>query len=59
MEQTVTILVNGKEIVKFKAKDSAIIAIPPGLRNISKNWSMDNMKKTRLNAYVYEFSIDY
>ena len=59
MEQTVTFFVNGKEIVKFKAKDSAIAAIPPGLRNISKNWSVDNMKKTRLNGYVYEFSIDY
>ena len=31
MEQTVTFFVNGKEIVKFKAKDSAIAAIPPGL----------------------------
>ena len=59
MEQTVTFFVNGKEIVKFKAKDSATAAIPPGLRNISKNWSVDNMKKTRLNGYVYEFSIDY
>ena len=31
MEQTVTFFVNGKEIVKFEAKDSAIVAIPPGL----------------------------
>ena len=59
MEQTVTFFVNGKEIVKFEAKDSAIVAIPPGLWNISKNWSVDNMKKTRLNGYVYKFSIDY
>ena len=59
MEQTVTFFVNGKEIVKFEAKDSAIVAIPPGLWNISKNWSVDNMKKTRLNGYVYKFRIDY
>ena len=29
------------------------------LRNISKDWSADNMKKTGLNGYVYEFSVDY
>ena len=37
--------VNGKEIVKFKAKDFAIAAIPPGLRNISNNWSVIIWKK--------------
>ena len=24
-----------------------------------KNFSLDNLKKTRLNAYVYDFSVDY
>ena len=24
-----------------------------------KNWSVDNMKKTGLNGYVYDFSFDY
>ena len=43
------LFVNGKEIVKFKAKDSEIIATPLCLGNISKDWSVDNMKKTRLN----------
>ena len=28
-------------------------------RNISKDWSVDNMKKTGLNGYVYEFNVDY
>ena len=28
-------------------------------RKISKDWSVDNMKKTRLNGYVYDFSADY
>ena len=27
------------------------------LGNISKNWSTDNMKKTRLTGYVYDFSV--
>ena len=44
---------------KFKAKDSRIVASPLCLGNISKDWSTDNMKKTRLMHYVYDFSADY
>ena len=36
---------NGTEIIKFKAKNSAIVASPFCLGNISKDWSTDNMKK--------------
>ena len=39
------LFVNGTEIIKFKAKDSAIVASPLYLGNISKNWSTDDMKK--------------
>ena len=53
------LFVNGKEIVKFKAKDSEIAASPLCLGNISKDWSTDNMKKTGPNGYVYEFSVGY
>ena len=53
------LFVNGKEIVKFKAKDSEIVASPLCLGNISKDWSTDNMKKTEINGYVYEFNVDY
>ena len=51
--------VNGTEIVKFKAKDSEIVAAPLCLGNISKDWSVDNMKKTRFNGCVYDFSVEY
>ena len=51
-------LFNGTEIMKFKAKDSEIVAIPLCLGNVSKDWSTDNMKKTRLNGYVYEFLVN-
>ena len=51
--------VNGKKIHKLKAKDSEIVETPLCLGNISKDWSLDNMKKTRLNGYVYDFSVDY
>ena len=50
---------NDKKIVKFKVKDSEIVASPLCLGNISKDWSADNMKKTGLNGYVYEFNVDY
>ena len=52
------LFVNGTEIHKFKSKDSAIAATPFCLRNISKDFSVDNMKKTVLNGYVYDFSVD-
>ena len=50
---------NGTEIYKFKAKDSEIAASPLCLGNISKDWSVDNMKKTGFTGYVYDFSVDY
>ena len=51
--------VNGTEVIKFKAKDSEITAYPLCLGNMSKDWSVDNMKKTGLKGYVYDFSVDY
>ena len=37
------LFVNGTEIIKFKVKDSKIVALCLG--NISKDWSTDNMRK--------------
>ena len=45
--------------INVKAKDSEIVASPLCLGNISKYFSVDNMKKTRLNGYVYDFSVHY
>ena len=39
------LFVNSTEIYKFKAKDSEIVAAPLCLGNISKDWTVDNMKK--------------
>ena len=47
------------EIIKFKAKDSEIAASPLCLGNISKDWSVNNMKRTGFTCYVYDFSEDY
>ena len=53
------LFVNGTEIIKFKAKDSEIVAHPLCLGNNPKDFSVDNMKWTGLNGYVYGFSDDY
>ena len=47
------LFVNSKEII------SEIVTTPLCLGNVSKDWSVDNMKDTGLNRYVYDFSIDY
>ena len=46
-------------VQKFKAKDSKIAAYSLCLGNISKGWSVDNMKKTGLQGYIHDFSVDY
>ena len=53
------LLVNGTEIIKFKAKDSEVNPYELCLGNISKDWSVDNMKKTGLKGFVYDFRVEY
>ena len=53
------LFVNGTEICKFKVKDSKIVATPLCLGKVSKKWSVDYMKKTGFNGYIYNFSVDY
>ena len=53
------LFVNGVEIHKFKVKDSETVATLLYLGNSSKDFSVDNMKKTRLNGYVFDFSVDF
>ena len=53
------LFLNGTEICKFKAKDSEIVATSLFLGNISKDWSVDNLKKTGFNGYFYDFGVDY
>ena len=51
MEQTVIYL--------LMVQKSINLASPLYLGNISKGFSVDNVKKTGLNEYVYDFSVDY
>ena len=46
------LFVNGKEMIKFKAKDSEIVANPICLVNISKDFSESNMKRNRI-VWIY------
>ena len=53
------LFVNGTEIHNFKTKGSEIVTSPLCLGNISKDFSVHNMKKAGLNGYAYDFSVDY
>ena len=53
------LFVNDTKIHKFETKNSEIIAAPICLGNISRDFPVDNMKRTGLNGYVYDFSIGY
>ena len=53
------LFVNATEIIKFKAKDSEIAATSSCLGNISKDWSIDDIKRTGLKGYVCDLSVDY
>ena len=44
---------------QFKAKDSEIKPYSLCLGNISKDFTIDNVKKTSLKGYVHVFSCDY
>ena len=56
---TIYLFVNVTGIIKFKANNSELVATPLCLRNISKDFFVDNLKKTGLKGYVYDFIVDY
>ena len=53
------VFVNGIEIYKFKAKYSEINTALLCLGNVLKYFLVDNMKKTGLYRYAYNFSVNY
>ena len=52
-------VVNEKEIIKFKAKDSEIVPQPLCLENISTDFDIGHMLNTGLAGYIYDFSVHY
>ena len=48
-----------RKFIKFKEKDSEIVATPLCLEKTLKDWTVDSIKKAGLKGYVNEFSVDY
>ena len=53
------LFVNATKIYQFKAKDSEIKDYALCLGNISKDFTINNMKKTGLKEVVHFFSVDF
>ena len=50
---------NGKEVTKFKAKNSELIKYRMCLGGLSKDYDINSRKNTGLYGNVYDFSVDY
>ena len=59
MDQISYLYFNGREIIKFKAKHSEIVATPLSLGKLSEDAPTGNMRKAGLYGNVYDFSVDY
>ena len=53
------LFINAVKVYRFKGKDSEINPYPLFTGNISKDFTIDNMKKTGLKESVKGFSVDY
>ena len=56
---SIFLFVNATKIYQFKPKGSEIKIYSLCLGNISGDFSVNKIKKTRLNGNVYDFSVDY
>ena len=52
------LFVNGKEVIKFKAKKQNVVG-KLSLGKISADFNQADRKSTGLYEYIYDFSIDY
>ena len=59
MNATVLLYINGVKTYQFKTKDHETTAYPLCLGIIPKNITNNNLKKTGLYWYKYNFSVDY
>ena len=53
------LFVNGKEIHKFKAKESEILHYPLCLGGLSIGFEVGYMRASELIGYIYDFSVDH
>ena len=59
MEQVVIYLLMVQKLLILKQIILRIVANPTCQGNISKDWSVESMKRTWFNGCVYDFSVDY
>ena len=53
------LFVNGKNVTKFKAKNSELIKHPMCLGGLLKDYTENSRKDTGLYGRVYDFSVGY
>ena len=53
------LLVNGRQELKFKAKDDQIISEKLCLGNLSDQWTTSESQKTGLYGNIYDFVVDF
>ena len=53
------LLANGRQELKFKAKDDQIITEKLCLGNLSSEWTTSESEKTGLYKNIYDFVVDY
>ena len=51
--------VNGRQELKFKAKNDQIISEKICLGNLSDQWTMSESEKTGLYGNIYDFVVDF
>ena len=59
MKQIVIYLLMAQKLLNLKQKILRLLQPPSCLGNISKDWSVNNMKKTGFTGYIYDFIVDY
>ena len=59
MEQTVICLLMVKKFINSRQKILRLQQLHYVQETFQKDWSVDNMKKTGFNGYVYDFKVDY
>ena len=53
------LFVNGREVTKFKAKNSELIKYPMCLGGLPKDYNKNSLKDIGLYGNVFDFSFDY
>ena len=53
------LFVNGRQELKFKAKDDQLIIDKLCLGSLSNEWTKSESEKTRLYGNIYDFVVDY